>query len=54
MKEKLANEAEVQRRRQELLNEQDGCWSLRMELQAAQSLMPPAIERSQTGQVGHS
>ena len=55
MKKKLADEAEMERRRQELLNEQDGYWRLRMEqAQAEQRLTRPAIEESETDKVGHS
>ena len=53
MKKKLADEAEMERRRQELLNEQDGYWRLRMEqAQAEQRLTRPAIEESETDKVG--
>ena len=45
----------MERRRQELLNEQDGYWRLRMEqAQAEQRLTRPAIEESETDKVGHS
>ena len=55
MKKKLAEEAEMERRRQELLSEQDGYWRLRMEqAQAEQRLTGPAIEESETDKVGHS
>ena len=52
---KLADEAKIERPRQELLREQDGCWGLRMEqLQAGHRLMRPAGDESETDQVGHA
>ena len=55
MKRKLADEAEMERQRQQPLKEQDGCQRLHMEqLQAKQHLTQPAIQESETDQVGHS
>ena len=55
MKEKLADEAEVERRLQKLLKEQDECKRLhREQLQAEQQLTQPAVEDCETDQVGHS
>ena len=55
MKKKLADEAEMERQRQQPLKEQDGCRRPHMEeLQAEHQPTQPAIQESETDQVGHS
>lgn len=55
MKNKLADEAEIDFWRHELLKEQDGSWRRRMERpQAPHGLIRLAGKESATDQVGHS
>ena len=55
MKKKLADEAEVERQRQQLLKGQDEWQRLHTErLQAEHQLPRPAAQESGTDQVGHS
>ena len=55
MKKKLADEAEMERQRQQPLKEQDECWRLHMEQpQAEHQSTQPAIQGDETDQAGHS